>query len=580
MNKQAIIRYVTLLCAVWYVAHFRCVPRDNPYDPANPGFIMPQFSCMIHLRDEVTTTDGVEHATIVFLYDNRSDTVIADSGSSVDIMIADNIAGNKIIVRIICVEAPTHQLNEPFDVTLSREGRDTTVLLHNRSVHSVPWDTIGTHTDTDGVCLVWHASNADQFKYYRVIRKHLASSVIDTLAENYKKQDTVFYDRTVEENEIYKYWVYAVSLDGISIKNNELTLTMPNRPPSPSSIDSIKADYFTCLRIYWSENSDRDFQRYVVYRSVDSVAFDPVYTATDRDETDWLDTTIDEAARRYYYQLAIVDDGGLTSVGTIVSGVNRTTIERSLVYIHEGAFTMGRGGAGVPLNEQPARGVFLSSFLIDRYEVTVGQYASFLNDGNGIYYYDSMANVGIHRNGTIFSPDSSRSNHPMVWLSWSDADTFCKWSGGHLPTEAQWEKAARGGDMRLYPWGNGFYFRQSPPDYFLANYIAGYISADDSGYSDDGARNTAPVGNYASGVSPCGLYDLAGNVNEWCSDWYGSYLPSDTINPKGRQLGLGYVYRGGSFKNYPEELMATYRFRMEPAGRKDDLGCRCVYESY
>ncbi len=579
MTNPWVQRYTALMCAVCCMALTLCVPRDNPYDPANPDFIMPSFSCTIRLCDDVTTTDGVGHAEVVFSYGNRENAVIADSGGNAEIRIEDNVAGNKITVHILSVAAPTHQLDKQFDVTLSREGRDTTVLLHNRSVQSVPWDLQRTHADTGGVHLAWHVSNAEKFASYRVVRSHPASNVKDTVAEKEDRLDTVYSDCTVEENEIYAYWIHVVSSEGGFSVGDDTVFMIPNRSPPPSAIDSLKPDFFTCLRIYWERNGACDFKSYVVYRGVDSTALEPVNTTSDRNETVWLDTTIDEAARRYYYRLTVVDDSGLSTAGNIVSGVNRTTIERSLVYIHEGPFTMGRGGSGVPLNQQPARRVFLSSFLIDRYEVTVGQYAAFLNAGNGTWYSDSMAHAGISRTGAFFSPDSSRINHPMVQLSWSDADTFCKWSGGHLPTEAQWEKAARGSDMRLYPWGDGFYFRQSPPDYFLANFIAGYISADDSGYSYDGARYTAPVGNYVSGVSPYGLHDIAGNVSEWCGDWYGTYLPSDTVNPKGRQLGLGCVYRGGSYKNYPEELMTTYRFRFDPSGRKEDLGCRCAYDS-
>ncbi|MBN1307577.1 MAG: SUMF1/EgtB/PvdO family nonheme iron enzyme [Chitinispirillaceae bacterium] len=568
---------------LWGMTQFRCMPRDNPFDPENPDFVMPRFSCTIRFRDDLTATEIVEEVTVIYSYGSRIDTAIADSGGSVEIAINDNIAAARITALVYDVTAPAHRLDRPFDLTLSRDGRDTMVLLHSRSARPVQWDTSRCGADTAGIRLVWHASGAEQFVYYRLIRRHPASDGIDTVAVSVDRRDTVFFDHAADEHEVYAYRIDVVATDGMAEGADDYMVKVPNRPPAVSRIGTIQTDFFVCLRIRWLKNSDADFMHYTLYRGEDLLRFDSVFTCVNRDDTVWLDTTIDRAARRYYYYLVTVDSGGLASKSAVVSQVNSTTIERSLVYVHEGTFTMGRNGDDIPLNQQPAHAVTLSSFLIDRHEVTVGRYAEFLNDGNGInrtHYCDSMAMIGISCEGSLFSVDSARIHHPMVWLSWTDADTFCRWAGGRLPTEAEWEKAARGSDARLYPWGNSFYFNQHPTDFFLANYIAGYISADDSGYSNDGARYTAPVGNYASGVSPFGLFDMAGNISEWCFDWYANVFPSDTIDPKGPELGLWRSYRGGSYKNYPEELMATYRFRHDPSARKDDLGCRCAYDSH
>jgi formylglycine-generating enzyme len=568
-------------CLISYVLWLCCVPRDNQYDPENPGFIMPQFSCTMYLLDDATRV-GVDHARIAYVFNNKVDSIAIDSGNTAQIRIEKNIAVNKITVRILRIESATHLQTEPFTITLSRDGRDTTVYLRDRRAQSVLWDTLATYADSGGVRLVWRASNADQFTYYLVVRNTPALKIADTLAEIVNKQDTFFFDRLVRENEVYTYRVYVISSDGSARGNGELAVTMPNRSPSIPKIIEIKGDFFIYLRIRCEKNNNLDFKRSVIYRSADSLSFFPVYTTNMQDDTVWLDTTIDKAAHRYYYFAEVIDKDDLSSVSAVVSGVNRATIEQGLVYIHQGPFSMGRssGGTDVPLNQQPMHSVMLSSYLIDRYEVTVNRYVQFLNDANGSRYADSMATIGIMRDGSHFSFDPSWANHPMTWLSWSDADAFCKWSGGKLPTEAQWEKAARGDDKRLYPWGQSFYYHQNPPDFFLANYIAGYITVDDSGYSNDGARYTAPIGNYATGVSPYGLYDMSGNVGEWCNDWYANVYPSDTVDPQGPPFGLWRSYRGGSFKNYPEELTATYRFRFDPSARKDDVGCRCVYFSH
>jgi formylglycine-generating enzyme required for sulfatase activity len=103
--------------------------------------------------------------------------------------------------------------------------------------------------------------------------------------------------------------------------------------------------------------------------------------------------------------------------------------------------------------------------------------------------------------------------------------------------------------------------------------VIGYVESDDSGYTFDGARFSAPVGNYSSGVSYYGLYDMAGNVSEWCSDWYANNANESP------EFGLRKSIRGGSFKNYLEELTVTSRFSLDPTLRKEDLGCRCVYQA-
>ena len=574
LNRSA----VSVIFWVGFVSLFHCIPRDNPYDPANPDFVMPHFFCTIELRDE--TNAGIGSATVIYSYENAIDTVFIDSGESADIRIEKNTAAIKITVQILSITAPSHRLDEPFEITLLREGNQATVYLHNRGPQPVPWDTLKTRPDTAGINLVWHASNAELFSFYRLVRINRTTKDTDTMAVFDNNKDTVFFDGVVDENTEYLYRIHVVSTEGICKTGDEYRVTASNRSPSPAVIVKIEPDFFLYLRLTWRSNADDDFSRYTMYRSADGKLFDSVYVTGSREDTVWLDTTIDEAASRYFYYLSVIDAGGLSSVSDTVSEVNRTAVERSLVYVHEGPFVMGRNGDGIPLNQQPAHTVMLSSFLIDRYEVTVGRFAEFLNAGNGSFYSDSMAAVGIKKNGSLFLPDSSRLSYPMVWLSWSDADTFCRWEGGHLPTEAQWEKAARGSDRRIYPWGSSFYLNQHPTDFFLANYITGYIPVDDSGYSNDGARYTAPVGNYAAGISLYDLYDMAGNASEWSYDWYANEFPADSIDPEGPELGLWRSYRGGSYKNYPEELMATYRFRYDPTARKDDLGCRCAYKTH
>lgn len=575
MYKKSVMNYpvVFLLMAVFLITG--CLNRDNPYDPENPDFVMPEFSCVVCLRDKLTLKK-VGNASIIYTYKQISDTIDIDTSGNAFIRINENVSENKIVINVKAINSATHILSHSFYLTLSKEGRDTTILLEDRSPRAVQWDTLGTFSDSNLVNLTWFASNADQFSFYRLIRYNLLTKKNDTIAVITERKDTLYIDNGRMENEEYSYRIDVVSTGNLVSAGNELHITMPNQPPASSKIKSVKGDFFIQLRLLWEKNNDSDFSHYAIYRSTDSISFDSIYAIYSRNDTNWLDTTIDDVAACYYYYIAIVDKFNARSLSNIESGINRVTVEQDLVYIHEGSFTMGRNGTGVPLNEQPQREITLSSFAIDRYEVTVERYVQFLNNGNADRYHNNMEYIGIHRDGTSFSLDSAWKYHPVVWISWSDADTFCRWAGGQLPSEAQWEKSARGNDKRLYPWGNDPYLGNSAPVYYRANYVVGFIDVDDSGYTFDGAKYSAPVGNYASGVSFYGLSDMAGNVSEWCNDWY-----SNNTVQKSETSGFGLrrSYRGGSFKNYLEELTATYRYSLDPTVRKDDLGCRCAYNA-
>lgn len=202
-----------------------------------------------------------------------------------------------------------------------------------------------------------------------------------------------------------------------------------------------------------------------------------------------------------------------------------------LIKIPAGTFTMGSNDG--ESDEKPVHTVYLDKYYIGKYEITNAQYKKFY-DATGRGYPLDPGFTGMSNYFTNYS------DYPVVNVSWEDAKAFCDWAGLRLLTEAEWEKAARGTDARKYPWGN------EEPDaggYYRANWEVG------NNGKADGYQFTSPVGTYERGVSPYGCYDMAGNVWEWCADWYDKnyYGRSANNNPKGPESGTLHVLRGGSW---------------------------------
>lgn len=223
--------------------------------------------------------------------------------------------------------------------------------------------------------------------------------------------------------------------------------------------------------------------------------------------------------------------------------------ETPLALVPAGEFTMGSTMAD---DEKPVHRVYLDAFYMDKYHVTVGQYAKYLEatDKEAPPEWDIM-NQPHHQ------------KRPVVNVSWYDAVTYCKWAGKRLPTEAEWEKAARGTDGRLYPWGN------EAPTRLHANFG-----------KKKWANHMAlvPVGMFELGKSPYGIYDMAGNAWEWVNDWYDHdyYKKSPAKNPQGPKTGKSKVVRGGNWLYVQEFLRSSFRYNAEPSGRQFGYGFRCA----
>jgi formylglycine-generating enzyme required for sulfatase activity len=212
-------------------------------------------------------------------------------------------------------------------------------------------------------------------------------------------------------------------------------------------------------------------------------------------------------------------------------------------------------------DERPQHAVYLDAFYIDRTEVTNAQYRKGAEAG--------VCNVPSN---TAYYDKADYAQHPVVSVSWNDADAYCRWAGKRLPTEAEWEKAARGTDGLIYPWGNTF-------DGTKLNFADKNTSFDwsDSNW-DDGYADTAPVGSYPDGASPYGALDMAGNVAEWVADRHDSsyYAASPESNPKGPASGSARVIRGGSWHINGALVRAAVRSWHRPDLSLSHVGFRCA----
>ena len=244
-------------------------------------------------------------------------------------------------------------------------------------------------------------------------------------------------------------------------------------------------------------------------------------------------------------QIEVEDSSGKTVVDpSIIAAAQKEDMAR----IPPGLFLRGYNEGG--FDEKPERQIMLDAYWIDRFEVTYGNYLAFVSA--------TGHRKPISRYVKHFEKLSAPMQ-PAVYVSWDDADEYCRYRGARLPTEAEWEKAARGSNGLLWPWGN----------------------EDKPGWANTGNADpvefTAPVGRFPQDRSPFGVYDMDGNAMEWVADWYQEDSYQDTQpNPTGPTTGFYRVIRGASWGTIGHETRLTIRLKMIPDFRDTTIGFRCA----
>lgn len=335
----------------------------------------------------------------------------------------------------------------------------------------------------------------------------------------------------------------------------------PNAPFAPYPADGADQPSTGAMFVWTGTDPDGDTLTYDVYLEAGDVT--PDVLVSDNQSTNSYIPAGLAADTTYYWQIVATDEHGATTYGPV------WTIGAELdemVLVPAGNFVMGcdeahNDGKSCLSDELPSHTVTLNAYYIDKYEVTNMQYAQCVASGNCTIPSD----ITSHNRSSYYG-NPSYANYPVIYVSWQNAMDYCAWANKRLPTEAEWEKAARGSmDTRPFPWGD------TSPNLSLANYGLGSFYPIKPSPGD-----TMAVGKFANGVSVYGAVNMSGNVWEWASDWYdsGYYAISPASNPAGPISGSQHVIRGGGWITSLYSIRIVRRYMN--GSSNDNIGFRCA----
>jgi formylglycine-generating enzyme required for sulfatase activity len=325
----------------------------------------------------------------------------------------------------------------------------------------------------------------------------------------------------------------------------------PTAPANPIPSDSARGQLINPIMTWTCSDPDGDSLSYDLYFGI---SHSPPLVHQGHPTTLYLPDTL-QINQTYYWKIVARDQHDQTTVGPVWQFTTITHLPGDMVLVSGGSFQMGSDSQAV---SQPIHTVTLPAFYIDVFEVTNGQYRAFCDSTNRNYPLDPG-----YRSLPDYFTNREYDNYPVVMLSWADAKAYAEWVGKRLPTEAEWERAAKGNvDNRQYPWGDVWV-----PYY--ANFAFDY----------DGFAYTAPVGSFPHDIGASGCLDIIGNASEWCEDdWHEdyNYAPSNGTAWTDTPRGSYRVWRGGCSGSFPAAVRCSYRSYWYPLGCTDFVGFRCA----
>lgn len=359
----------------------------------------------------------------------------------------------------------------------------------------------------------------------------------------------------------------STSIDNIQAKANELGITIDvvpllEYPPAVEALKSGSVDVLTTDSVALSQLAKENPGLKVVGGRFTSEPYGigvPNYDDRFRDLVNFTlqQMKVDGTYDRLYEKWFGEDEPYALEIWPGESYLNINTVP--MLHIPAGEFI--RGSNDGLANEAPQQNILLDEFYIDQYEVTNYLYAKCVMED-----ICNLPKIQRAVSSVEYFASPAFRNYPVIWVTWEDANNYCQFVGKRLPTEAEWEKAARGTDGRPYPWGE----EEASAENKLTNFIG-------SGHID-----TLPVGSHPAGVSPYGVHDMAGNVREWVADWSQRdyYQTAPTENPTGPESGVTRVVRGGAWNDVLSELHTSRRKDFLPDTFDGGLGFRCASDSF
>ncbi|MDD5223713.1 MAG: SUMF1/EgtB/PvdO family nonheme iron enzyme [bacterium] len=426
-------------------------------------------------------------------------------------------------------------------------------------VPSIPSGLTATSVSSAQINLSWTDNSNNEIGFI-IERKTGTAGTYDAMG-NVSANVTSFQDTTVTCATTYYYRVKANNSEGDSSYSNEANVTTGacflTIPAAPAGLTAYPGSLSSEVDLAWQDNSNNEDGFKIERKTGSGGTYSLVYTAGPN-VTSYTDTGL-SSSTAYYYRVSADNSAGNSGYSDEANATTRSFSIQTAA-IPAGCFNMGDAFSEGRADELPVHNVCLSAFKMNVYEVTNVQYKACVDAASCTAPGDSSSNTRSSYYG-----NATYDNYPVIYVDWDQSKSFCQWTGGRLPTEAEWEYAARGGLAgKRYPWGD------TAPICTL-----GAINGAQRGACSP--DDTIAAGSFAP--NGYGLYDMAGNVWEWVNDWYSDtyYSSSPTQDPQGPSSGSVRVLRGGCWGIYdPNNIRASVRGSNVQTYEWKYYGFRCV----